>query len=47
MQGKKKMLHWFRSYLTVVTEDSVDKATVTVIDVQNKVGIASPKLHLF
>lgn len=42
-EGKKKLLNWFRNYLTVVTEDGTDKAIVTVFDVQNKfIGFSSP-----
>jgi len=35
-EGKKRLLSWFRGYLTIVSDEGPDKATVTVFDVQNK-----------
>lgn len=42
-EGKKRLLNWFRGYLTVVSDEGLEKATVTVFDVQNKfIGFSAP-----
>ena len=42
-EGKKRLIHWFRGYLTVITEEGEEKATITVFDVQNKfIGFTAP-----
>jgi len=43
MEGRKRSIHWWRGYLSVVTQEETDKATVTVLDVQNKfIGFSAP-----
>ena len=43
MEGRKRSIHWWRGYLSVVSEESQDKALLTVLDVQNKfIGFSAP-----
>ena len=35
-EGKKRLIYWFRGYLTIISDEGLDKATITVFDVQNK-----------
>ena len=42
-EGRKRLLHWNRGCLTVLSDEGADKATVTVFDVQNKfIGFSAP-----
>ena len=42
-EGKKRLLYWYRGYLTVVSDEGLDKATITIFDVQNKfIGFTAP-----
>jgi len=42
-EGKKRLLHWFKGYLTVISEEEGEKASITVLDVQNKyIGFSAP-----
>jgi len=42
-EGKKRLLNWYRGYLTVISDEGLEKATVTVFDVQNKfIGFSAP-----
>ena len=35
MEGEKKLLHWFRGYVAVVSDDA-QKNKITIFDVQNR-----------
>ena len=35
-EGKKRLMYWYRGYLTTVSDEGLDKATITIFDVQNK-----------
>ena len=42
-EGKKRLIHWFKGYLTVITDEGLEKATLTVFDVQNRyIGFSAP-----
>ena len=35
-EGKKRLMYWYRGYLTTLSDEGLDKATITIFDVQNK-----------
>merc|ERR1719278_936784 len=42
-EGKKRLMYWYRGYLTTVSDEGLDKATITIFDVQNKfIGFTAP-----
>jgi len=47
-EGKKKVMKWFRGYLSVATEEGNGKDSITIFDVQNKViCFSAPVRHIF